>query len=138
MNAKRIYEVMFILFPSIEEEEVEKIVAQLSHVITDKGGNVTKVDKMGRRRLAYEIQKGSQKFREGYYVLLNIEGSGAEIAETERRLRVLDPVLRYLTVRTDEDLKRAKKIQDRRAARAAARPKGGSEMSGGDAEAAEA
>lgn len=121
MSEKRLYEIMFILFPTTEEEEADKIIGQLSQTIAGKGGEVTKIDKMGRRKLAYEIRKGSQRFREGYYVLLYVEGSGTEIAETERRLRVLDPVIRYITVRTDEDLKRAQKIQGRRAARAAAR-----------------
>lgn len=135
MSLNRIFEVMFILTPSIEEEETDKIVGHLSHVIADKGGKVEKIEKMGRRRLAYELHKGHQKFREGYYVLLTVHGSGAEIEETERRLRVLDPVLRYLTVRTDEDLKRAKKIQDRRSARTAAHSQQGStEVDGEESE----
>lgn len=121
MSLKRMYEVMFILAPNTEEEETDKIIAQLSQGIAEKGGEVAKVEKMGNRQLAYEIRKGSRKFRDGYYVLLHVNGNGGEIAETERRLRVFDPVIRYLTVRIDEELKRAKKIQDRRAARQSAR-----------------
>ncbi|MBI4750168.1 MAG: 30S ribosomal protein S6 [Acidobacteria bacterium] len=135
MSSNRIFEVMFILFPNLEEEEIDKIINQLTHVISDKGGKVAKTDKMGRRRLAYEIPKGNQTFREGYYVLLTIEGSGAEIAETERRLRVLDPVIRYLTVRIDEDLKRAKKVQDRRSSKTTRRSRGGDEADLDDANA---
>lgn len=118
VSQNRMYEVMFILEPTIEEEDVDKIVGQLSQGIVDKGGEIAKIDKWGRRQLAYEIKKGSRKFRDGYYVLLHLNGTGREIAETERRLRVLDPVIRYLTVRVDEELKRAKKMQDRRARRA--------------------
>ncbi len=121
LDKNRIYEVMFILEPTIEEDDVDKIVGQLTQGVIDKGGDVAKVDKLGRRQLAYEIRKGSRKYRDGYYVLLHLNGTGQEIAETERRLRVLDPVIRYLTVRTDEELKRAKKMQDRRARRAAGR-----------------
>jgi small subunit ribosomal protein S6 len=71
---------------------------------------------MGRRRLAYQIQK----FNDGHYVVLTIEGTGAEIAELERRMRVTDAVIRYITIRIDEDLKRAEKFRARRAAHAAA------------------
>jgi small subunit ribosomal protein S6 len=70
---------------------------------------------MGRRKLAYPIQKN----REGHYVVLTIEGSGLEIAELERRMRVSDAVIRYITVRIDEDLKRAEKIRGRRTVRMA-------------------
>jgi small subunit ribosomal protein S6 len=69
---------------------------------------------MGRRRLAYQIQK----FTEGYYVVFTVEGTGAEIAEVERRMRVTDAIIRYITIRIDEDLKRAEKFRARRAAHA--------------------
>src|SRR5258705_12623026 len=71
---------------------------------------------MGRRRLAYPIGK----FNDGHYVVFTIEGTGAEIAELERRMRVTDAVIRYITIRIDEDLKRAEKFHERRVARAAA------------------
>jgi small subunit ribosomal protein S6 len=73
---------------------------------------------MGRRRLAYEINHK----REGVYVLLEVEGSGREIAELERRMRVNDRVIRYMTIRVDEDRRRADKLRDRRARKAAKRP----------------
>lgn len=116
MNTKRdrLYEVMFVLDPDLAEEETDKIIESLSEQIAGQGGVVNKVEKIGRQRLAYMIRKGSRKFYEGFYVLLHVNGTGQEIAETERRLRVLDPVIRFLTVRVDEDLKRAAKIKARR------------------------
>jgi hypothetical protein len=75
---------------------------------------------MGLRRLAYPIQK----FYEGHYVVLTVEGTGKEIAEIERRMRVVDAVIRYLTIRIDEDLKRAQKFKARRSTRPASAPRG--------------
>jgi len=112
----RVYEVLFIVAPNIEESDLENLVTQLSDVATNQGAHIAKVDRMGRRKLAYPIQK----FHEGHYVVLTIEGSGAEIAELERRMRVTDAVIRYITIRIDEDLKRAEKFRARRAAHAAA------------------
>jgi small subunit ribosomal protein S6 len=112
----RVYEVLFIVAPNTEADDVESLVTQLSDVATNQGAQIAKVERMGRRRLAYPIQK----FNEGFYVVLTIEGSGAEIAEIERRMRVSDAIIRYLTIRIDEDLKRAEKFRARRSARAAA------------------
>src|SRR5688572_22066575 len=83
-------------------------------IITDQGGNIVKTEMMGKRRLAYEINHK----RDGVYVLLEVEGSGREIAEFERRMRVNDRVLRYMTVRVDEYRRRAQKLKDRRARKA--------------------
>ncbi|HEX8183091.1 MAG TPA: 30S ribosomal protein S6, partial [Blastocatellia bacterium] len=107
--------------PNTEEGDTETLITQLSDVITNQGATITKVDRIGRRRLAYPIGK----FNEGYYVVLTVEGTGAEIAEVERRMRVSDAVIRYITIRIDEDLKRAEKFRARRAARAAAGGGGG-------------
>jgi len=115
----RVYEVLFIIAPNTEESDVEALVTQMSDVATNQGAQVTKIDRMGRRRLAYQIQK----FNEGHYVVLTVEGTGAEIAEVERRMRVTDAIIRYITIRIDEDLKRADKLRARRAAHA--RPSGG-------------
>ena len=112
----RVYEVLFIVAPNVEEGDIENLVTQFSDIATNQGATVAKGDRMGRRRLAYPIGK----FNEGHYVVLTIEGSGAEIAEIERRMRVSDAVIRYITIRIDEDLKRAEKFGARRAARAAA------------------
>lgn len=113
----RIYEILFIIAPNTEESDIETLVTQLSDVLTNQGARVTKVDRIGRRRLAYQINK----FNEGIYIVLTVEGSGAEIAEVERRMRVTDAIIRYLTIRIDEDLKRAEKFRSRRQARLAAR-----------------
>ncbi len=113
----RIYEVLFIIAPNTEADVVESLVTQFSDLATNQGATVTNVNRMGLRRLAYPIQK----FNEGIYVVLTVEGTGAEIAEIERRLRVSDAVIRYITVRIDEELKRANKMKARTAARAANR-----------------
>jgi small subunit ribosomal protein S6 len=106
----------FIVAPNIEESDIETLVTQLSDVATNQGANIAKIDRLGRRRLAYPIGK----FNDGHYVVFTLEGSGSEIAELERRMRVTDAVIRYITIRIDEDLKRAEKFRVRRAARAAA------------------
>ncbi|HMG33287.1 MAG TPA: 30S ribosomal protein S6 [Blastocatellia bacterium] len=123
----RVYEVLFIVAPNTEESDIEGLITQLSDVIKNQGAQVAKVDRIGRRRLAYQIQK----YNEGYYVVLTVEGSGAEIAEVERRMRVTDSVIRYITVRIDEDLKRAEKIKARRMAHAAASARRGGGGGGG-------
>ncbi|MGA9769508.1 MAG: 30S ribosomal protein S6 [Blastocatellia bacterium] len=112
----RVYEVLFIVAPNTEESDTEALITQISDVITNQGATIAKVDRIGRRRLAYSIGK----FNEGYYVVLTVEGTGAEIAEVERRMRVTDAVIRYITIRIDEDLKRAEKFRARRQAHAAA------------------
>lgn len=106
----RSYEVVFISAPATTEDDITKLTSQLEHVVNDKGGKVTKIDNWGRRKLAYRIRK----FDEGVYTLLYLESNGREISEIERRLRVTDFVIRYLTVRTDEDLKRAEKMKTKR------------------------
>lgn len=108
----RTYELVFISSPNTIEEDINKIVSQIEHTVTDRGGKVTKIEPWGRRKLAYRIDK----FDEGIYTLIHIEGTGHEIAEVERRLRVTDFVIRYISVRTDEDLKRAQKMKAKRKA----------------------
>ena len=117
MTENRIYEVVFIVDPEADDEEVMKLSEALQKIVTSQKGNVTRTELMGRRQLAYEIKHK----REGTYVLLEIEGSGREIAELERRMRVNDRILRYITVRVDEDRRRADKLKDRRARKAAKR-----------------
>ena len=113
----RNYEVLFIAAPNSAEDDLRKLTTQLESVVTEHGGKVTKLDNLGRRKLAYPIKK----FDEGVYTLLNIEGEGGEIAEVERRLRVSDLVIRHITVRTDEDLHRAEKMKGRRKTQASSR-----------------
>ena len=117
MQTKRQYEVVFIVDPTADEE-VSRLTEGFSQIVTDQGGVVTKAEPMGKRQLAYEIDH----HKDGTFVLLEIEGSGHEIAELERRMRVNDRILRYLTVRVDEDRRRAEKLKDRRARKAAKRP----------------
>jgi small subunit ribosomal protein S6 len=120
------YEIMFIVNPTTPDEDIDKINGQIEGVITAGGGKVGKVEKMGKRRLAYLVKK----FREGAYVLFTVEASGAVVREVERRLRVLDSVIKYLTVRMDEDAKRLDKIKVHREKRAARR--GRSRAEGGE------
>jgi small subunit ribosomal protein S6 len=115
---KRTYEIVFIVDPGADDAEVMKLSEAVQKIITDQGGTITKIDMMGRRQLAYEINHQ----KEGSYVLLEVEGSGAEIAELERRMRVNDRILRYMTIRVDLDRRRAQKFKDRRARKAAQRP----------------
>ncbi|HKR14716.1 MAG TPA: 30S ribosomal protein S6 [Pyrinomonadaceae bacterium] len=126
MQTKRQYEVVFIVDPTADEE-VQKLTDGFSQIVTDQGGVIVKAETMGKRQLAYEIDH----HKDGTFVLLEIEGSGREIAELERRMRVNDRVLRYLTVRVDEDRRRAEKLKDRRARKAAKRPSHGGHSSHG-------
>jgi ribosomal protein S6 len=95
----RKYEIMFVVRPDIPEEEVAKLITQMEGVATGSGGTVEKVEKMGRRRLAYRVARQ----REGFYVLFVIDGSGDMVKEFERRLKVADPVIKFMTVRVDEE-----------------------------------
>ncbi len=118
MAEQRIYEVVFIIDPDTSDEDTTRLTDNLRNIITEQGGNVTRAESMGRRTLAYRIGRHN----EGNFMLFEIEGSGREIAELERRMRVSDQVLRYLTVRVDEDRRRADKLKERRQRKAAKRP----------------
>ena len=117
MADKRVYEVVFIIDPGVGDDEVMRLSEGVQKIITGQGGSITKTEVMGRRQLAYEINHK----KDGTYVLLEVEGSGAEIAELERRMRVNDQILRYMTIRVDEDRRRADKLKERRARKAARR-----------------
>jgi small subunit ribosomal protein S6 len=106
----RTYEVAFIAAPNTAEDDLSKLNSQIEQIVADRGGKITKLDNWGRRKLAYRIGK----FDEGIYTFVYLEGSGQELAEVERRLRVTDFIIRYLTVRTDEALKRAQKLKSKR------------------------
>ena len=116
----RSYEIMFIVNPSAPEEEIDKINSQLEGIITSGGGKIEKIEKMGKRRLAYDVDK----HREGFYVLFVTTANGDIIKECERRLRVMDAVIKYITVRTDEETRRFEKIKAFRQKRAARRGSG--------------
>ena len=113
----RIYEVMFILRPDMPEDEMEKLISNLESSVTSGGGAV-KTERMGRRRLAYTVRK----FQEGVYVLMTVEGSGQMVHELERRLRVTEPVIKFLTVRVDEEQKRLDKVRKIRETRVKRKP----------------
>jgi len=103
----RLYEVMFIVRPDIEDEEVDKLIEGFSTTVKNGGGVVKSLEKMGRRKLAYQVRK----FADGNYVLLTIEAMGPVVLELERRLRVTEPVIKFITVRMDEEEKRLAKVK---------------------------
>jgi small subunit ribosomal protein S6 len=113
MLMSRVYEVMFIVRPDVAEEDVDKLIAGFSTTVTGGGGTVKTVEKMGRRKLAYMVRK----FNDGNYVLLTIEAGGPVVLELERRLRVTEPVIKFITVRTDEEDKRLAKVKAARGVR---------------------
>lgn len=93
------YETMFILKPELEEEAYDALVEKFKGILEAQGGEVTNVNRMGRRKLAYEVKK---KFREGYYVLFNYSGQPGVTDELERNFRISDDVIRYLVVKEGE------------------------------------
>ncbi len=108
---------MYIVDPETDGERIEKLNEAVGKLIEKEGGTVVRLDNIGIRTFAYPIAK---KY-EGHYVLFEIEGSGQEIAELERRMRVNDMIMRYMTVRVDEDRKTADKLQAKREKRTAQR-----------------
>jgi small subunit ribosomal protein S6 len=113
---------MFIVDTATSDEDITNLSTTLQQVITDQGGTVTRTENMGRRQLAYPIGRKN----EGHYMLFEVDGTGHEIAELERRMRVNDQVVRYITVRVDEDRQRAEKFRAKRARKASKRPQSGS------------
>ena len=109
----RTYELMFIVRPDMAEEDLDKLISTLETAVSTSGGTVKSVERMGKRRLAYTVRR----FHDGVYVLLTVEGSGGLIHELERRLRVTEPVIKFLSVRIDEEQKRLAKIKAIRDAR---------------------
>jgi len=95
----RTYEIMFIVRPDDEEAELDKLIEGFSGNVTSGGGEVKSVEKMGRRRLAYTVRK----FNDGFYVLMNVAAQGSLSAEIERCLRVSEQVIKFITVRMDEE-----------------------------------
>src|SRR5271166_992132 len=104
---QRIYELMFIVRPDMTEEDQDKLIANLEGQVGTAGGTVKSVERMGKRRLAYLVRN----FNDGIYVLLTLEGEGGMVKEIERRLRVNEPVIKFLTVRIDEEQKRLAKVK---------------------------
>jgi small subunit ribosomal protein S6 len=110
VQMNRSYEIMFIVRPDVEEAELDKLIETFSGYVTTGGGTITSTEKMGRRRLAYTVKK----FNDGFYVLLIVEAPASLISEIERRLRVSEPVIKFITVRMDEENKRVAKIKAHR------------------------
>ena len=110
---QRAYEVMFIVRPDVLEEDMDKLITTLQGHATTAGAVVQNTEKMGRRRLAYDVKK----FQDGQYVLFTLQADGKAIHELERRMRVAEQVIKYITVRTDEEQQRLDKVRKLRASR---------------------
>jgi len=110
---------MYIVDPETPGDKITKLNEAVGKLIEKEGGTVVRLDDVGKRNLAYPINKK----HEGHYVLFEIDGSGQEIAEIERRMRVNDLIMRYMTVRVDEDRKKADKMRAKREKRTAQRTK---------------
>ena len=104
---QRTYELMFIVRPDMPEEDQDKLISNLENQVTTAGGSVKSVERMGKRRLAYLVRG----FQDGIYMLMALEGVGSLVKEVERRLRVTEPVIKFLTVRVDEEHKRLAKVK---------------------------
>lgn len=104
---ERFYEVMFIVRPDVQDEDLDKLIANLETTVNNGGGRVRSTERLGRRKLAYTVRK----FNEGNYVLLTIDADGKLVAEVERRLRVSEPVIKFIAVRMDEEEKRLAKVK---------------------------
>jgi small subunit ribosomal protein S6 len=117
---ERLYDLVFICMPATPEEEIAKIISTLEQVASTHGARVEKVDRMGTRKMAYRVAKQ----REGIYVHMSFRSTqGDVIKELERRLKVSDAVIKYMTVRLDEEIKRQQKLVARRDHRAKRRPR---------------
>jgi small subunit ribosomal protein S6 len=117
---ERLYDLIFICMPTTPEEEIAKIISTLEQAAAERGGKVEKLEKWGTRKLAYRVSKQ----REGYFVYLALRSTQGElIKELERRLKVADAVIKYMTIRLDEEIKRQQKLVARREQRARRRPR---------------
>ena len=113
MSETRQYELMYVVAPTVGEDGVADLHTQVEEIVTAGGGQIDKTDNWGRRRLAYEIDRHN----EGTYVLELFSGPGELLRELDRRLRVIDDVLRHLVVRVDADLKKAERAREARRTR---------------------
>ncbi len=110
MSTNRVYEILFIADPNLGEPEVDGLTATVQGFVEKEGGHIQKIEKWGKKRLAYTVKKQ----REGSYVLMTLDGGAALVKEVERRIRVTDGVIRFITVRIDEDLRKAEGRKARR------------------------
>jgi small subunit ribosomal protein S6 len=114
----RVYEELFIVKPDTPEEEVDAYIGQIKDLITNGKGTIEKADKWGVRKLAYRVQK----YNEGLYILIQFSAPAELVKEVERRMRVTDTVIKFITVRIDEKLKKIAKRKKEREKRAARKP----------------
>jgi small subunit ribosomal protein S6 len=117
MSTNRQYELVYIVTPEASDEQIAELHTQIEQIVQRFGGTFDKTENWGRRKLAYEIGH----HREGTYVVETITGSGEMVKEIDRRLRVIDQVIRHLTVRVDEELRVAERTRDERKATQARR-----------------
>ncbi len=110
MSAARTYELVYIVTPDATEEQIAAIHEQVEQTTKKMGGSLVKTDNWGRRKLAYEIQHQ----KEGVYILETIEGTGELMKELDRRLKVIDQVIRQLIVRVDEEQRVVERTRTRR------------------------
>jgi len=116
----RLYDLIFIVRPATPEDEIKKVLSAVEHTVAEKGGKIEKTEHWGTRKLAYKVAK----HREGIYIYQQVRTNHGELVhELERRLGVQDSVIKYQTVRLDEELKRQKKLSQKREQRAARRPR---------------
>jgi len=113
MSDSRQYELLYVVSPVVTEDGVTELHARIEEIVQQLGGSIEKTDNWGRRRLAYEIDR----HRDGTYVLELINAPGSILSELDRRLRVMDELLRHLIVRVDEDLRTAAHAKARREAK---------------------
>jgi small subunit ribosomal protein S6 len=117
---ERLYDLIFIARPATPEEEIKKVIHTIETAVQEKGGKIEKTEHWGTRKLAYKVAK----HREGIYIYQQVRTNHGELVhEIERRLGVQDAVIKYQTIRLDEELKRQKKLSQKREARAARRPR---------------
>ena len=118
MSDSRQYELVYVVSPDVAEDGVAELHTRIEEIVQQLEGSIDKTDNWGRRRLAYEINR----HREGTYVLELVSGPASMLAELDRRLRVMDQLLRHLIVRVDEDLRKAERARVRRRSRQQKRP----------------
>ena len=108
---ERTYEIVFIADPNLSEPDVDTLTAQVQGFIEKEGGKIEKLEKWGKKRLAYEVRRQ----REGYYILISLLGGPALVKEVERRMKVTDGIIRHISVRVDEELRKAERRKAQRA-----------------------
>ena len=114
----RLYDIVVLVTPDLTDEDNLKLTGEYRKLLTDGGAELVRDDVWGRRRLAYP----SGRKREAHYHYFQVRAEPALIAETERRMKLSDQVLRHLAVRADEELKRSAKSAERQRIKAAKRP----------------